>query len=191
MRTRNLVLAVLVAAFVPLTGTPAAHADEPPSCSGVMSGAGDGPLTKTYVSHQDNGDGTWTVRYTLQTPRGAGTYRVRDCAFIDLNGNSTQDANEPLFGTDQKDVVVGADGLIPLELIVTSNGNQTVCDRGALSGNDTTGGSFTDKSNVVCTLLDPGTQVPVGAIGGIGLTILAALGLWFATMRSRRRTATT
>jgi hypothetical protein len=149
-------------------------------CSGVFNGTGgDGALTKTLTDLRDNGDGTFTLTFKVTTTRPFGTYQLRDCVIQDVNGNQRFDAGEPVLATVSKNVSIGTPTSASTEVSVTVKGKaeDVVCDRVALSG---------QRSNVECTTLTT-TPVPVGAIGGIGLTVLAAGGFTVAQLRSRRR----
>jgi hypothetical protein len=134
---------------VPLlsVGPSPALAAIPSSCGGVLQGAGDsGTLTKTITSVVQNEDGTTTVRYRYTSDRGAGSFRLRDCAFIDANGNGKYDKGEQIVGgTDRKGVPSSGRGSIT----VTIPEGARLCDRLALSGTSN-GVGFTDKSNVAC-----------------------------------------
>jgi hypothetical protein len=178
--------ALLLAVLVPAaTAGPTAY-QATNACNGVLHGQGPGgTLAKSLVSVQPADGGTFTLTYQVTTDRPFNTYRLRDCAFTDVNGNQAFDQGEPLFGTD-KSVSVGAPDSpsAQVSIVVTGKAGDTVCDRAALSGN----GIGNDRSNVLCTTLAE-TPVPVGAVGGIGLTLLAAGGFVVAQRRSRRRRA--
>jgi hypothetical protein len=178
--------ALLLALLVPAATAESAVDQATTSCNGVLHGQGSGgTLTKSLVGVQPGSDGTFTLTYRITTDRPHNTYRLRDCAFTDVNGNQAFDRGEPLFGTDSKSVSIGVPDSPSTEvsIVVTGEAGDTVCDRAALAGN-----GFGDKSNVVCTTLTE-TPVPVGAIGSIGLTLLAAGGFVVAQRRSRRRRA--
>ena len=178
-------LSALVLAILAPAATAATAVDQATdSCNGVLNGQGDGgTLTKTLVGVQPGDGGTFTLAYKLTTDRPNNTYRLRDCAFTDMNGNQAFDQGEPLFGTDSKGVSLGVPDSpsTKVSIVVTGKAGDVVCDRAALNG---------DKSNVVCTTLTE-TPVPVGAIGSIGLTLLATGGFVVAQRRSRRRRAAT
>jgi hypothetical protein len=149
-------------------------------CNGVFNATGgDGALTKSLTGLQDNGNGTFTLTYKVTTTRPFGTYQLRDCAIKDVNGNQRFDAGEPVLATVSRNVSIGVPTTPSTQVSVTVTGKagDVVCDRAALSG---------QRSNVECTTLTT-TPVPVGAVGGIGLTVLAAGGFTVAQLRSRRR----
>jgi len=139
------VLAIPLVGFAPS----AAVGATPPSCRGVLQGAGDdGTLTKRITSVTQNDDGSTTVRFRYTSDRGEGTFRLRDCAFIDANGNSRFDRGEQIVGgTDFKNRP--SSGFGKITVTVSLDEGEQLCDRLALSG--TSGGQgFTDKSNVAC-----------------------------------------
>lgn len=158
-------------------------------CQGVLSGEGEGPLTKYLIDKVANSDATTTLTYAVVTPRESAT-RLRDCATV---------GGTPTYGKDIRSVsltacpVSGSAFLCPagssyytFTLTVTTADfeTKTVCDRAALSGVTATGATFTDytdKSNLNCEY----TPIPVGAVGGIGLMLLTS-GL-FAAYYVRRR----
>lgn len=174
-----------VGAFAPSASLALAVTQADTSCNGVLNGQGDGPLTKTVDEVTRVGDDSWEITYTIETPRAAGDYRVRDCVFVDENGNGAYDRGEELVGAgDEK--VVSVDGSLTATVTVTAAEDTTVCDRVALSSE-----GWTDKSNIVCTTLGE-EPIPVGAIGGLGLAVLAGGGLALAqgiSVRRRRRRA--
>jgi hypothetical protein len=178
--------ALLLALLVPAATAAPAVDQATNGCNGVLHGQGSGgSLTKSLVSVQPGDGGTFTLTYKVTTDRPFNTYHLRDCAFTDVNGNQAFDHGEPLFGTDSKSTSIGVPDSpsTQVSIVVSGKAGDTVCDRIALSGN-----GFGDRSNVVCTTLTE-TPVPVGAIGSIGLTLLAAGGFVVAQRRSRRRRA--
>lgn len=143
-----LTLAVPFLAAVPAS---AVH-EVPPSCQSVLKGAGDsGTLTKTIRSVVTNPDGSTTIRFRYTSDRGDGLFRLRDCVFIDANGNSKYDAGETIVaGTDQKGRPSSGYGQITITDPLPDG--TRLCDRLALSG--TSGGQgFTDKSNIACVVI--------------------------------------
>jgi hypothetical protein len=171
---------VLLTLLAPATMAAPAESQATSGCNGVFNGTGsDGALTKTLNDLRDNGDGTFTLTFTVTTTRPFGTYGLRDCVIQDVNGNQRFDAGEPVLATVSKTVSIGTPTSPSTQVSVTVKGKDgdAVCDRVALSG---------QRSNVECTTLTT-TPVPVGAIGGIGLTVLAAGGFTVAQLRSRRR----
>lgn len=138
---------VLAFAVVSLVGPGAQAVDtETKSCNGVFSGKGSQPLVKAFVGATISG-GEATLTYTLTSGRPDGESRVRDCAFVDSNGNGELDDGEALFGTDDKSADF-IDGMTTISITVNAAPGDRVCDRAARSSGD-----YTDKSNVVCVLL--------------------------------------
>lgn len=205
---RRAVLAMLaIVAVVALDASPASAATALPSstqsCTDLLNpgtNAGGVTLIKTITGVSVSGGNT-TITFTLTSSRTAADRakidRIRDCAFIDLDGDGVRDANEQVFSFDLRfsagSFVNGA------EYSVTIAGTGTICDRAAVSGGtsgslftpDTT---FTDKSTgpdgTQTTCTGGGTEIPAGAIGGLGLAGL--LGLLFVgyqvhTSRAARR----
>jgi hypothetical protein len=171
---------LLLTLLAPTAMTAPAASQATNGCNGVFNATGgDGPLTKTMTGLQDNGDGTFTLTFNVTTTRPFGTYRLRDCVIQDVNGNQRFDAGEPVLATVSKNVSIGVPTSPSTQVSVTVTGKagDVVCDRVALSG---------QRSSVECTTLTT-TPVPVGAIGGIGLTVLATGGFTVAQLRSRRR----
>ena len=181
-------LAALLASTLFVVLSPPAMAQES-SCGGVLSGGGDGPLTKTFVSQQPGTTpGTFLVTFRLTTPRPAGTYRVRDCVFVDANNNGAFDDGEAIVGSlDEQRLVTG--GSVTATVTVTAAAGTRVCDRAALSGGTA---GFTDKSNIVCLTL--GTppppvipEVPLALLLPLAAAALLAGG--YFVMRRRERPA--
>ena len=174
-------LAVLLLTFLAPAATATTAASQATSgCNGMFNATGgDGSLTKTLTGLQDNANGTFTLTFKIATSRPFGTYRLRDCVIQDVNGNQRFDAGEPVLATVSKNVSIGVptNPSTQVSVTVTGKDGDSVCDRAGLSG---------QRSNVECTTLTT-TPVPVGAIGGIGLTVLAAGGFALAQLRSRRR----
>jgi hypothetical protein len=171
---------LLLTLLAPTAMTAPAASQATNGCNGVFNATGsDGSLTKTLTGLQDNGDGTFTLTYNVTTTRPFGSYRLRECAIQDVNGNQRFDAGEPVLASVSKNVSIGVPSTPSTQVSVTVTGEagDVVCDRVDLSG---------QRSNVDCTTLTT-TPVPVGAIGGIGLTVLAAGGFTVAQLRSRRR----
>ena len=104
------VLATVLGSATLLAG-PASAEDSTTSCTGVLSGqAGDENLAdKSLVSMVDNGNGTYTFTYSVYVDRAPGSYRIRDCIWIDSDGNGAYNG-ETLVGSDEKDVDFVADG---------------------------------------------------------------------------------
>jgi hypothetical protein len=177
--------ALLLAVSAPAAPAAPAVDQATANCNGVLHGQGSGKLTKSLVSVQPGDGGTFTLAYQVTTDRPFNTYRLRDCAFTDVNGNQAFDQGEPLFGTNNKDVSIGVPDSpsTQVSIVVTGKAGDTVCDRTSLARN-----GVGDKSNILCTTLSE-TPVPVGAIGSIGLTLLATGGFIVAQRRSRRRRA--
>lgn len=182
-------LLVLATAFPGATATAATPTSgQTSSCNGVMQGGASGTLTKTVTGVNDNKDGTWTVSWTGTTNRPDGTYRVRDCAFVDADGNGAQNSGEKSYGTDVMSYAVSG-GAVSGTIVVAGSSGQSVCDRVALSGTDpSTLATFTDKSNVACTTLGT-TPVPLGSVGLLGVVALASVAFAVATARQRSHAA--
>lgn len=172
VRRRRSVAAVgvtLVLAAVALGGSSAQAVDmETTSCKGVFSGLGDQPLTKAFVGATFSG-GTATLTFTLTSGRPDGESRVRDCAFVDINRSGAFDKGEVLFGTDDKTAVfIG--GTTTISITLNAAAGDRVCDRAARSG-DAGGGDFTDKSNLLCVVLEEPTTTTTSHDGATPTTV--------------------
>jgi len=186
VRMRRL-LAVCGVVALPLIGggvAPASAAPDDPAargysaCAEVLVGDTSGSLTKagpTSVVH--NPDGSFTLTYTFTTNRPDGTYRLRDCAFVDENGDGRfGNGDHVIAHTDKQVPVVGGHGTVTVT--IPPHNVQCVCDRLALSG-----AGFTDKSNFVC-----GDHMPAGgAVGAAGFGVLGGIGLLGAMVIATRR----
>jgi len=171
---------LLLTLLAPTAMTAPAASQATNGCNGVFNGTGsDGVLTKTLTGLQDNGDGTFTLNYNVTTDRPFGTKHLRECVIQDVNGNQAWDTGEPVLATVSKNVSIGVPDSPSTQVSVTVTGKEgdVVCDLVELSG---------QRSSALCTTLTT-TPVPVGAIGGIGLTVLATGGFAVAQFRSRRR----
>ena len=180
-----------VAASLLLAGPAHAQTAAPSSCEGVLEGGGDEPLTKTLINKVQNADGTFTLTFRLTSSRTdlTGNFRVRDCLFVDANGNNQFD-NEPfLGGTDEKNVQL-VNGSATITVTVAASADDTICDRAALSGTTASGEDFTDKSNLLCTPLTGTPVIPeVPYVVLLPLTALLLLAGGFVLMRRRQDTA--
>jgi hypothetical protein len=164
--------------------TSPASADSTPSCGGVLSGGGEGPLTKSLVSITPGANaGDYTLEYRLDSGRPAGVYRIRDCVFID-DGTPGYNGEALIGNQDEKDVTFtssnGGSTATFTQSVSGVDANDSVCDRAAVSGVDA-GVGFTDKSNILCvTPNNPpvisesalAVTLPLAAIGAVGLVLL-------------------
>jgi len=174
-------LAALVATSASSAVASTALSQPPPtSCRGVFDGGGDGPLTKSLIARVDNHDGTATYTFSIVTPRPAAQYEMlRDCGYA--LGQNTRTAT---YGAVIKPVTMtalaGGGSIVTTTLTVPSG--ITICDRVALSGRAVRSpGSFTDKSNVLCS--DVPTSVPelvpgwpAIVLGGLAVVAVVAIG---------------
>lgn len=160
-----------------------------PSCGGVLSGGGDGPLTKQIIAQEPLANNMWRLTIQVTSPR-SGSVRVRDCAFRDVNGNGQFDEGTDvlLVGIDVTRTIT-ANQPFTFTITVSGTAGQRICDRVALSGR--TGGlfptDFTDKSNIACVTL--GTPPPP-VIPEVPLAIvlpLVAAGLFGGAVLVNRR----
>lgn len=188
---RPLAVALLVAGTA-LIGAPSAQAAPPvavvtdqAACLAELTANGTGnSLNKSIDDVVDNGDGTYTVEFTYTSTRPNGTYQVRDCAFVDSNGNGDYDLTETITATPQTSVaLVGGTGTS--QITVTAEPGDSICDRFVLAGSGPP--NFTHRSEIVCADTSD-TEVPVGAIGGLGLAALAALAFGAVVLFKRGRT---
>ncbi len=167
----------------PASAQTAAVADDTTTCRGVLSGGGEGELTKTLVSIVAGAQaGTYEVEYRLDSGRAPGSYRVRDCSFIDTGAPGYN--GEPLVGgADEKDTLFTPTGSgSTANFTVTVTGVQPddlLCDRAAVSGVEGLD-DFTDKSNLLC--ITPNSppvipeapfalMLPLVAAGAIGVVL--------------------
>ena len=161
------VLATVLGSATLLAG-PASAEDSTTSCTGVLSGqAGDENLAdKSLVSMVDNGNGTYTFTYSVYVDRAPGSYRIRDCIWIDSDGNGAYNG-ETLVGSDEKDVDFVADGAGSsgeTTYTITASPDDTVCDRAAVSGTDASAVGFTDKSNILCVDISSPPVIPEASL---------------------------
>ena len=188
---RLLVAAALVTGLVFVLPS-TASADVVTSCQGVMSGADNPNLEKSLVSVELKAGttNTWILTYRVESTRPAGTDRLRDCVFFDQGGNRQYDG-EPFVGsTDDKDTTFlpmtgGSYAIVTTEV----TGSGTVCDRAARSGTDTSGMGYTDKSNLLCTPLEPTPPIP--EVPFSALLPLAGLAAVAGLVMFRRRSVLT
>ena len=195
---RTLLPVGVAAAMLVLGGTVTpAYADSTPSCtSGVFSGAGDGPLTKTVESVAPTGNtDEYLITYRVTSPRPAGTYRLRDCVFIDAGTPNAYDGETLVGNSDEKDQVfvanTGGGSTTTFQQTVVVHSGEQVCDRAAMSGTDTsTGLGFTDKSNLLCFSPNNPPVVPESSLAvTLPLAAVVAVG-GVLYLQRRRRTAT-
>jgi len=187
--------AVFVLLGLGIAGTAPANAAAPipapadqAACVVQLSANGTGAaLTKTVTDVTNNGDGTWTIDYNFESTRPDGTYDFRDCAFVDANFDSNYDVGEVVVAASPSTSInlVGGEG--SGAVTIDADEGDSVCDRVVLSG--TGPPNFTHRSNIACTDLDGGVQIPAGAIGGVGLAVIVAAGLGIALLRRRPSTA--
>lgn len=161
-----------------------------PSCGGVLSGGGDGPLTKQITAQENLGNGMWRLTIQVTSPR-SGTVRVRDCAFRDVNNNGQyDDGTDVLLAGVEIDRTIVANQPFTFTVTVTAQAGQRICDRVAVSGR--TGGllgtDFTDKSNIACVTLGtpPPPVIPEVPLA-IVLPLVAAALFGGAVLINRRR----
>ena len=185
MRRFFLCAVLIIAGTLSVVGAGPASAQTTTSCGGVLSGA-DGPLTKSLAGVVNNNDGTFTLTYNLTSthfPPLNGVYRVRDCVFIDAGGDNAFNG-EPLISSDEKDAVI-LNNTGSVSITVAASASDTVCDRASISGTDSLGVNFTDKSNLLCTPLT--SEPPIPEVPFAVLLPLAAAALFAGAWVVRRR----
>lgn len=174
----------------------------PPSTQGCTDlfnpgeNSGDAPLRKTIKAFSVV-DGTATVTFTLTSSRSDDELdlvtRVRDCAFIDADGNRVLDDDERAYSFDlhlEAGTFVN-DAEYTVSFPATEDG--TICDRAAVSA-DASGG-FTDKSvgpdgsDASCTDSGPPPIIPEAPLTVLlPLTAFAVLGTAAVALRRRHTT---
>ena len=174
-----------------------ATSDQTGDCTGVFSGVQgaltvEAPRYMAGMAISDNGDGTYTVPYHLVLRRYLGSSytadRAYDCVFVDTDGDSQPDAGEALFG-----VAVESPRFSPatsssirytLTVTIAAEPGSRICTRAQVDSSYN--GTYQDKSQYFCeTLPDAGVHLPVGSVGGLGLSALAAGAALLPRRRSR------
>lgn len=208
-RTAGFALAIVAAFALNMPAASAAATALPPSTQGCTDlfntggNAGNATLVKR-ITAVTSSNGSTTITFTLTSSRPgselAQVTRIRDCAFIDLDNDRVRDNNEQVFSFDLRinagSFVNGAE----YSVTIAAGSSATICDRAAISSDGSfLNAGFTDKSTnpdgsqVACT--GEPTEIPAGAIGGLGLAGLLGLlfvGYQVRTSRAaRRRTAET
>ncbi len=151
------------------------------------------PRYMASMAIRDNGDGTYTVPYYLVLRRYLGSSytadRAYDCVFVDANANSQPDADEALFGvvveSPRFSQATSSSIRYTLSVTVAAEPGSRICTRAQVDSSYN--GTYQDKSQYFCeTLPDAGVQLPVGAMGGLGLSALAAGAALLPRRRPRR-----
>lgn len=191
------VLALLAAFLWNMPTASAAPTPIPSSTQGCTdlfnsgTNAGGAVLTKT-VTGVTYLNGSATITFTLTSSRSASDLalvtRIRDCAFVDADGDGGLDAGEQVFSFDLRfaagTFVNGAE----YSVTVTAADGAKICDRAGVSSDALLTG-FTDKSTnpdgsqSACTT---DTPIPAGAIGGLALAGVVGLLFLGFQVRSRR-----
>jgi hypothetical protein len=162
-------------------------------CNDILTG----PQTDLVKQAQriDNTDGTVTLKIQLTTTRAASDSRLRDCLWIDSNGNSQWDvATETLYAVDIQPFAFLADPTGPgsfarFRVTVTATAQDRICDRAARSEYQDAAPPQTpyiDKSNTLCLDGSPNPVVPESAL--VVLLPLSALVIGGGVFYVRRRT---
>ena len=171
-----------------LGGSAAQAQTTEPSCGGVLSGGGDGPLTKEIIAQQPVGNGMWQLTIRVTSPR-SGSVRVRDCAFVDANNNGQFDSGEQLLVGVDFTRTIQANVPFTFTTTISAQAGARICDRVALSGR--TGGlfgtDFTDKSNVACVTLGTPPPPVIPEVPLAGVLPLVAAGLFGGAVLINRR----
>ncbi len=196
--------ALAVIALLTVNAQPAYGATPiPPSTQGCTDllnrgeNRGDAPLTKTITAFSVV-DGTATVTFTLTSSRPDDELdlvtRVRDCAFIDADGNGVLDDDERVFSFDLRFDAGTFVNDAEYTVSFPAAEGAIVCDRAAVSA-DTSDGGFTDKSmgpdgsSASCTDSGPPPVIPEAPLTVLlPLTAVALLGAGAVALRRPRPT---
>lgn len=145
---------------------------------------GGADFTKTITDARKSGRWTYEISFAFTTTRPDGVYRMRDCAFIDGGGTGRFNALlNPVVGGTPERLVSIVDGKGTSSITVWADEDDVVCDRLSMRGGSP---FFVDRSNVACIDLAE-TEVPIGAVGGVGLVSLATAFFMGAYLLNRRK----